>query len=67
MTKRVRIIKRNQRSYIVYRRLHNYRLRLNPFTGRMIGLADIIYQGQEADVQDRGRPMGSTHIGRDLR
>lgn len=47
MTKRVRIIKRNQRSYIVYRTLHNYRLRLNPFTGRKIGLADIIYQGKK--------------------
>lgn len=47
MTKRVRIIKRNNRSYIIYRRLHNYRLKLNPFTGRQVGLADIIYKGKK--------------------
>ena len=47
MTKRVRIIKRNQRSYIIYRRLHNYRQKFNPFTGFKVGLADFIYKGKK--------------------
>ena len=47
MQSRVRIIKRNNRSYIVYRRLHNYRMKLNLLTGLRTAHADFIYQGKK--------------------
>ena len=47
MTKRVKVIKRNNRSYIVYRRLHNYRMRRNLLTGWRECYADMLYQGKK--------------------
>lgn len=47
MTKRVRIIKRNNRSYIVYRRLHNYRFRTNLLRGCRDCYADFLYMGKK--------------------
>ena len=47
MTKRVRIIKPNNRSYIVYRRLHNYRFRRNLLTGWRDCYADFLFRGKK--------------------
>ena len=47
MTARVRIIKRNNRSYIVYRRLHNYRFRCDVMTGWRNCYADFLYKGKK--------------------
>ena len=47
MTSRVRIIKRNNRSYIVYRRLHNYRLTRNPLIGWRGCYANFLFKGEK--------------------
>jgi len=47
MNSRVRIIKRNGRSYIVYRRLYNFRARRNLLTGQHNNYADLLYKGKK--------------------
>ena len=54
MQSRVRIIKRNGRSYIVYRKLHNFRARTNLFTGRRNNYADFLFKGKKHRCQRIG-------------
>lgn len=54
MTSRVRIIKRNRRSYIVYRRLHNYRMKLNLLTGIKTCHAEFLYKGKKRSCKRIG-------------
>lgn len=47
MESRVRIIKRNKRSYIVYRRLHSYQFKRNLLTGWRECHATFLYKGKK--------------------